>query len=135
MLVEAAEALGRAKDPQTWKVARLLVDHALDWGWDNEHGGFYDKGESFAGEAFDRKKVWWTQAEGLMRLLLMHEKFKRHTDRYGESFLKQWSFIEKHMIDPYTAAGMPRPTARARSGKRCQGQPVESQLSHVAWRS
>ena len=73
-------------DPQTWKVARLLVDHALDWGWDDEHGGFYDKGESFGGEAFDRKKVWWTQAEGLNALLLMHEKFKGSTDRYGKAF-------------------------------------------------
>ena len=100
LLVEAAEALGRAKDPQTWKVARLLVDHALDWGWDNEHGGFYDKGESFAGEAFDRKKVWWTQAEGLNALLLMHAKFKADTDRFEKAFWKQWSFIEKHMIDP-----------------------------------
>ena len=84
----------------TWQVARLLVDHALDWGWDEEHGGFYDKGESFNGEAFDRKKVWWTQAEGLNALLLMHVKYKESTDRYGKAFLKQWSFIEKHMIDP-----------------------------------
>ena len=28
------------------------------------------------------------------------EKFKRHTDRYGKAFSKQWSFIERHMIDP-----------------------------------
>ena len=86
--------------PKTWHVARLLVDHALDWGWDDEHGGFYDKGESFGGEAFDRKKVWWTQAEGLNALLLMHEKYRGSTDRYGKAFLKQWAFIEKHLIDP-----------------------------------
>jgi cellobiose epimerase len=100
LLIEASEALKRADDPQTWKVARLLVDHALEWGWDDEHGGFYDKGESFGGEAFDRKKVWWTQAEGLNALLLMHVKYKGSTDRYEKAFMKQWTFIEKHMIDP-----------------------------------
>ena len=100
LLVEAAEALDLAGDPKTWQVPRLLVDHALEWGWDDVHGGFYDKGEAFGGEAFDRTKVWWTQAEGLNALLLMHSKYKDSTDRYGKAFLKQWSFIEKHMIDP-----------------------------------
>jgi cellobiose epimerase len=100
LLIEAAEALHLTDLADTWRVPRLLVDHALDWGWDDEHGGFYDKGESFNGEAFDRKKVWWTQAEGLNALLLMHIKYKDNTDRYGKAFLKQWSFIEKHQIDP-----------------------------------
>jgi cellobiose epimerase len=100
LLIEAAEALHLTDLADAWRVPRLLVDHALDWGWDDDHGGFYDKGESFNGEAFDRKKVWWTQAEGLNALLLMHIKFKDSTDRYGKAFLKQWSFIEKHLIDP-----------------------------------
>lgn len=100
LLIEAAETLHLADLPATWRMPRLLVDHALDWGWDDEHGGFYDKGESFNGEAFDLKKVWWTQAEGLNALLLMHLKFSHNTDRYGKAFLKLWSFIEKHLIDP-----------------------------------
>ncbi len=99
LLIEAAEALGLADDPDTWRVARLLIDHALEWGWDEENGGFYDKGESFNGEAFDRKKVWWTQAEGLNALLLMHVKYKGSTDHYRRAFWKQWSFIEKHLVD------------------------------------
>jgi mannobiose 2-epimerase len=100
LLVEAAHALGQGDDPQTWNMARSLVDHALDWGWDDDHGGFYDKGESFGGAAFDRKKVWWTQAEGLNALLLMHVKFQDRTNRYEQAFLKQWRFIEDHLIDP-----------------------------------
>jgi mannobiose 2-epimerase len=100
LLLEAAEALGQPDDPKTAKVARQLIDHALDWGWDEQYGGFYDKGESFAGEAFDKKKVWWTQAEGLNALLLMHKKYRSQTDRYGHAFLKQWAFIDKHMLDP-----------------------------------
>jgi cellobiose epimerase len=100
LLVETAAALGMPEDPKTLGVARLLVDHALEWGWDLAHGGFYDKGESFAGPAFDQKKVWWTQAEGLYALLLMHQKHGDRTDRYWTAFLKQWEFIERHMIDP-----------------------------------
>lgn len=100
LLVEAAAALGLPDDPKTWQVARALVDHALEWGWDEVHGGFYDKGESFAGAAFDRKKVWWSAAEGLNALLFMHRKYGDRTDRYWQAFLKQWEFIEKHLVDP-----------------------------------
>lgn len=121
LLVEAAHARGTPDDPEAWQMARLLVDHALEWGWDDQHGGFYDKGESFGGPAFDQKKVWWTQAEGLNALLLLHLKFGTSTSpsttknvdrspgsgsasrlpsRYWHAFLKQWEFIEKHMLDP-----------------------------------
>jgi mannobiose 2-epimerase len=100
LLVEAAEALGRPDDAKTWKVARSLVDHALDWGWDDQHGGFHDKGETFGGAAFDTDKVWWTQAEGLNALALMHHRFGAETPRYRDALLKQWSFIVNHQIDP-----------------------------------
>jgi mannobiose 2-epimerase len=100
LLVEAADALGMADDERTWKVARSLVDHALDWGWDEQYGGFCDKGESFAGAAFDTTKVWWTEAEGLHALAVMHKKFGGMSDRYATAFRKQWDFIRRHMLDP-----------------------------------
>jgi mannobiose 2-epimerase len=100
LLVEAAAALGMAEDGQTWTVARRLVDHALDWGWDEVHGGFYDKGDSFAGAAIDTTKVWWTQAEGLNALMVMDRKYGGQSDRYAKAFNKQWEFIHAHMIDP-----------------------------------
>ncbi len=100
LLVEASEALGRHEDEATWRVARQLIDHALDFGWDDQYGGFYDKGDSFVAKAYDTVKVWWTQAEGLNALLLMHRKYGKETDRYGKAFLKQWEFIEKHQLDP-----------------------------------
>ena len=100
LLVEAAESLGKPDDEPTWRMARKLVDHALSWGWDDQYGGFYDKGDVFATSAYDTTKVWWTQAEGLNALLLMHTKFGASTDRYQRAFLKQWEFIEKHLIDP-----------------------------------
>lgn len=99
LLVEASNALGAPDDAKTWRMARQLVDHALDFGWDDEFGGFYDKGDVFAGRAYDMTKVWWTQAEGLNALLRMHAKFGGSTDRYWKAFVKQWAFIEKSQID------------------------------------
>ena len=132
LLVEAAEALGMPEDARTWKVARRLVDHALDWGWDDDHGGFYDKGESF-GNAFDPKKVWWTEAEGLNALLVMDQKYGDQTDRYGRAFRKQWDFIEKHLLDPVHGGWFAETTREgALDRRRRQGQPLEGQLSHLA---
>jgi cellobiose epimerase len=100
LLVESAHALGMRDDPKTWQVARLLVDHALKWGWDSEYGGFYDKAGAFTAKAFDQKKVWWNAAEALNTLLLMHWKYGDRTDRYWMAFLKVWEFTEKHLLDP-----------------------------------
>ncbi len=99
LLVEAAEAAGIPDDPKTWSVAKSLIDHALDFGWDDQNGGFYDKGDVFAGRAYDTTKVWWTQAEGLNALALMHKKFGGSTDRYANEFQKQWRFISGCQID------------------------------------
>jgi len=99
LLVEAAEAAGIADDPKTWAVAKSLIDHALDFGWDDQNGGFYDKGDVFAGRAYDTTKVWWTQAEGLNALALMHKKYGESTDRYAKAFQTQWDFIAEHQID------------------------------------
>ena len=30
----------------------------------------------------------------------MHRKYGDRTDRYEKAFLKQWNFIEKHLLDP-----------------------------------
>lgn len=98
LLLEAAEALKEPADARTLAVARSLVDHALQWGWDDQYGGFYDKGAAFH-PAWAREKIWWTQAEGLNALLLMHERFGRSSPRYFQAFLKQWEFITIHQVD------------------------------------
>ena len=100
LLLESAHALGIRDDPKAWQVARLLVDHALKWGWDSENGGFYDKAKSFTAKASDQKKVWWNAAEALNTLLLMHWKYGDRTDRYWMAFLKVWEFTENHFLDP-----------------------------------
>jgi mannobiose 2-epimerase len=32
------------------KIAKKMVDHALENGWDNDSGGFYDRGYYFKGK-------------------------------------------------------------------------------------
>ena len=100
LLIEAAEAQHTPDDARTWEVARSLVDHALDWGWDERFGGFNDKGDAFAAGSYDFTKVWWTQAEGLNALAVMDHRFGRETDRYARALADQWGFIERHMLDP-----------------------------------
>jgi mannobiose 2-epimerase len=98
LLVEATAALGKPDDARTWSASRRLVDHALEYGFDREQGGFYNEGTTF-GRDLTKEKIWWVQAEGLNALLLMHEHFGRETPRYWEAFARQWAFISQHQID------------------------------------
>jgi mannobiose 2-epimerase len=100
LLVGAAHALGIRDDPKTWQVARRLVDHALDWGWDDRYGGLYERATAINSNKVDQTKVWWAQAEALNGLLLMHWRYGDQTDRYWIAFSKVWNFIERRLIDP-----------------------------------
>jgi mannobiose 2-epimerase len=99
LMLEAEDVLGVTHDPRTERMARMLVDHALAYGWDSDMGGFYEEGTTF-GKAEDKRKEWWVQFEGLNSLLLMHEKYGKETSVYFDAFLKQWQFISEHQIDP-----------------------------------
>jgi mannobiose 2-epimerase len=127
LLAEAAAALGTPDDAVAWSHARRLVDHALEFGFDRDHGGFYNEATTF-GRDVTKEKIWWVQAEGLNALLTMHERFGRETPRYWEAFERQWSFIRQHQIDPVhggwyntvTPEGKPRPGA-AKSDRWTEG--------------
>lgn len=124
LMTEAAAEIGRADDPATWRMARHLVDHALDVGFDRQYGGFYEEGTTFGGDLSTRK-IWWVQAEGLNALLLMHEKFGSQTPRYWQAFVKQWEFISHHQID--AVHGGWRPTVLR------DGTPLPHQPKADAW--
>jgi len=98
LLVEAEDVLAEGRDPKTERMARMLVDHALAFGWDSAAGGLYRHGTTF-GRPEDRQKEWWVQFEGLNAFLLMHEKYGRETDAYFKAFQQQWHFITRHQID------------------------------------
>jgi mannobiose 2-epimerase len=98
LMLEAEAALGVPHDPRTRQMARLLVDHALAYGWDDKMGGFYEDGTTF-GKPENLSKEWWVEMEGLNSLLLMHEQYGRETDTYFKKFQKQWYFIQHYQAD------------------------------------
>lgn len=97
LLLEAARVLSMLDDSRTLVLTRLLVDHTLECGWDETYGGFYHTGKGH--RVSDSTKVWWTQAEGLNALLLMHELYGVETERYFSAFRKTWRFIQDHQVD------------------------------------
>lgn len=98
LMLEAEDVLGKGHDPRTERMAKMLVDHALRYGWDEKLGGFYQDGTTM-GEPERKTKEWWVEFEGLNALLLMHERFGKQTDVYFKAFQLQWDFIQKYQID------------------------------------
>jgi mannobiose 2-epimerase len=125
LLAEAAETLGRPDDARTRYVARRLVDHALDVGWDTAHGGFFDEGHP-DGPATGRDKIWWTQAEGLNALLLMETRYGGETDRYRRAFEMLWDFVRQHQIDAQHHGWLTR--------VREDGAPIPGMNKSDAWK-
>ena len=98
LMLEADEVLHHRAAESTERMARMLVDHALAYGWDQKNCGFYREGTTF-GKPEDTMKEWWVQMEGLNALLLMHERYGKQDAVYFQRFLEQWNFIRKHTID------------------------------------
>jgi mannobiose 2-epimerase len=71
-MLEASHVAGLKNDTATLRVAKKMVDHSLNTGWDNKSGGFFDEGYYFrdkSGMTIIRDtKNWWAQAEGLNTL-------------------------------------------------------------------
>jgi mannobiose 2-epimerase len=98
LMLEAEDVLQVPHDPRTERMAKMLVDHALAFGWDDKLGGFYGEGTTF-GTPEETAKDWWVEMEGLNALLLMHDKYGGHTDVYFKAFEKQLGFIAQHQRD------------------------------------
>jgi mannobiose 2-epimerase len=102
LMLEASDALGKEADDKTLAVAKKMVDHSLDQGWDKEKGGLFNEGYYFRDSdsiaIISRDKVWWAQAEALNSFLLMSKLFPEETTYY-QSFVKQWEYINTCLID------------------------------------
>jgi mannobiose 2-epimerase len=107
LLIEAADALGIPDDPTTWKVAKQLVDHALQVGWDKVRGGLYNSG-GINGGNYARSREWWVEAESLNALLLMHQRYGETDPRYWTAFLAQWNWITQFGQDKTNGGWWPR---------------------------
>ena len=103
LMLEASHILGLKNDTATLRVAKHMVDHALQNGWDKVNGGFFDEGYYFKNKKdisiIKDSKNWWAQAEGLNTLLLMADLFPGDSMQYFEKFKIMWKYIQTYLID------------------------------------
>ena len=103
LMLEASHVLGLKNDTTTRTIAKRMVDHALQNGWDNKTGGFFDEEYYFKNKTgitiTNNGKNWWAQAEGLNALLLMADLFPNDPAHYYEKFKLMWQYIQTYLID------------------------------------
>jgi len=103
LMLEASHALGIEGDIKTLQVGKKMVDDALDNGWDNKVGGFYDEGYYFKDKPgltiTEDTKNWWAQAEGLNTLLIMAARYPQDKHQYFEKFKTLWLYTQTYLID------------------------------------
>lgn len=94
LMVRAQQALGEVPD---WEHFYAHLDHALKNGFDHQAGGLFNLGVGDQ-PAWDRGKVWWSQAEMLAALTVSIQHQRRAPDVAAMELLLQ--FLEQQMIDP-----------------------------------
>lgn len=103
LIMDAAKALHGKVDPQSLKQAKILTDHSLQYGFDENYYGLFDRGYRFLPdrkmEIVNDQKVWWAQAEAWHTLALMSEYFPEE-EIYQQAFRQMWTYIRQEMIDP-----------------------------------
>ena len=102
LLLEASEVLYGEADDTTRRVAKKLVDHTLQYGFDPQRSGIYDQGYYLSGTntvtIVNDHKAWWSQAEGL-NTLRMYSRFFPTDPRYSEAFDKLWHYTRTYVMD------------------------------------
>ena len=68
LITEAAQRVGRQQDPRIRRASLALVDHALRYGFDKDHGGIYRYGPATE-PATNKDMEWWQQCEALVGTL------------------------------------------------------------------
>ncbi len=103
LMLEASHVLGIKDNKETMTVAKRMVDHALQNGWDDKVGGFYDEGYYFKGDKgitiIKDSKNWWAQAEGLNSLLMMADYFPDDKMQYFKKFTMLWNYVQAYLVD------------------------------------
>ena len=98
LLAEADELLHGHVSDETAQVAKRLVDHSLQWGWDSEGGGFFYEGPP-AARPDKREKSWWVLPEAMNGLLTVSRLPSVTEPRYREYFAHTWKFFYDKQLD------------------------------------
>ena len=102
LMLEASYVLQLENDIKTLSIAKKMMDHAIEYGWDYKSAGFFDEGYYFDEignfEIIKDTKVWWAQAEGLNALLLFSKIFPEEK-KYYDLFEKLWEYVKEFLLD------------------------------------
>ena len=94
LVLDAGKTLDRSPDLlRQWAIS--LCGNSLEYGYDNEHGGFYYTGNPGL-PSDDTKKEWWVQSEALVSMLDMYTL--TGDERYYQVFGETLEFVEKYQI-------------------------------------
>ena len=96
LIVEAAQRVGRQQDPGIRRASLALVDHALRYGFDKEHGGVYRFGPATE-PAKNKDMEWWQQCEALVALLNAYQL--TGDPKYWQAFDLQARFFMERFAD------------------------------------
>lgn len=103
LMLEASHTLGIENDTTTLRIGKKMLDHALDNGYDNQVGGFYDEGYYFKDKPgitiLEDTKNWWAQAEGMNTLLIMDKYYPNDPHHYFDKFKQLWIYVQTYLVD------------------------------------
>ncbi|WP_266368947.1 AGE family epimerase/isomerase [Tellurirhabdus rosea] len=121
LLLHALETLGMPLDDYR-EALRKPLEHAADFGIDEEYGGVFVEG-SHAGTVYDREKEFWQQAEALIGFLDGYRLFG--DEKYMHAYDRVHRFVFDKMINRPVGEWWPLMTR--------QGEPIWTHMSH-SWK-
>lgn len=95
LLMDACDAAGMPNFPLL-DLYKALFAYSRQYGYDEQHGGFYDSGY-FLAPADQQNKTWWVQAEAIVSALKLY--CMSIDPNYLNVFEKTWDFILKYHVD------------------------------------
>jgi mannobiose 2-epimerase len=95
LLIEACRTVGISVS-LLLDLHRTIFNYALQYGHDEENGGFYDSGP-LNKQADRREKIWWVQAECLISALRMFHLTREEV--YRNCFLRTLGWIVNGQVD------------------------------------
>lgn len=97
LLLNAISVFGEDIEPYKKIIIHRQLDHAVKAGIDYEYGGVYVEGPHNGGEAYDKEKEFWQQAEVLIGLLDGCMLFGM--EPYWQAYEKVYGFVFGKMIN------------------------------------
>jgi N-acylglucosamine 2-epimerase (GlcNAc 2-epimerase) len=133
LLVEAADALGMADDEPIWTIARRLVDHALDLGLGRRERRVLRQGRFLRGPSVRHHQGLVDPGRGTQRAAGHGQLVRRQDGQVRQSLPEAMGLHPGAYHRPCPRRLVPGNPARWDAAwRRCQGQSLEGQLSHVA---